>query len=438
MRKTVLLVVMLAGVMPLGSTAIASPQASNGLVGLPAWDRVSAPVGTLPSQLRGVHTISPTDVWTVGIQGTATLIERWNGSSFSIVPSPNVANRNNWLEDIDGVAPDDIWAVGHADDPSFFGSKSLAQHWDGSSWTIVPTPNVGSQETVNNLTGVDAVASNNVWAVGTVANFSGSRALIMRWNGTAWRFVRNDCGRGLNKVDARTSTDIWAVGNGVTCHWNGSRWTQFPVGLPPSDSYVDPRDVTVVSANNAWLVGLQLSSCGEGQVCATGAVQHWNGTAWQHVPRGVPIGYGVDAVAANDIWGVGPGPSVFHFDGQTWVEVPAGVTTAELWSVEASSANDIWAAGDALGPQASALVEHARSATSGAVVGHTNVSYAVVSWFGPENGSVETDPFGDYAAGGLTAGTYTFVAGAQGCQPDSAQVTVIAGETIRQDLQMTC
>jgi hypothetical protein len=73
------------------------------------------------------------------------------------------------------------------------------------------------------------------------------------------------------------------------------------------------------------------------------------------------------------------------------------------------------------------------------VVGHTNVSGAVVSWFGPETGSVGTDQFGNYVAGGLTAGAYTFVASdAGGCQPATAQVTVPAGETIRQDLHLTC
>ncbi|HJP66963.1 MAG TPA: carboxypeptidase-like regulatory domain-containing protein, partial [Actinomycetota bacterium] len=121
-----------------------------------------------------------------------------------------------------------------------------------------------------------------------------------------------------------------------------------------------------------------------------------------------------------------------------WSEVPQGVQGGELWSVEASGPDDIWAAGDVLGPTRSTLVEHAPSATSGAVVGQTNVSFAVVSWFGPETGSVETDSLGDYQVGGLTAGRYLFTVQEQGCQPDSAEVTVTAGDTIRQDLQVTC
>jgi hypothetical protein len=434
----VLLIVTFGGVMSPGGVGIASTSPDD-VIGLPAWDRVRAPVGTLPSQLRGVQAFSPTNVWTVGIQGTRTLIEHWNGTAFTVVPSPNVPDRNNWLEDVDGVAPNDVWAVGHADSQSFVGSKSLAEHWDGSAWTIVPTPNAGSGTTVNNLYGVDAVGPANAWAVGVLRTASEDRASIMRWNGTAWRFVANACAPGLNKVDARTARDIWAVGGGTTCHWDGVRWTQFPVGAPPNpQSFVNLQDVTVVSANNAWAVGLLQTPCGEGQVCSSGVVEHWNGAEWRYVPAFVPIGYGIDAVSGNDIWGVGPGPSVFHFNGRRWSQVPAGVTTAELWAVEASSADDIWAGGDALTPSAQVLVEHAPSATSGAVVGHTNVGGGVVSWFGPESGSVGTDPFGDYAAGGLTAGTYTFVASLQGCQPDSAQVTVVAGETIGQDFQLSC
>jgi hypothetical protein len=201
---------------------------------------------------------------------------------------------------------------------------------------------------------------------------------------------------------------------------------------------VELFDVAVVSATTAWAVGWEAFSCGEGQVCHSGHIQRWNGSAWSQVLDGSHIGYGIDAVTATDIWSVGPGPAVMHYDGQQWADVPQGLVGGELWGVEASGADDIWAAGTLLGSQKATLVEHAPSSTSGAVVGGSNVGNAVVSWFGPETGSVETDAFGDYQVGGLTAGTYTFTVSLAGCQPAATQVTVVAGETIGRDFQLNC
>jgi hypothetical protein len=107
--------------------------------------------------------------------------------------------------------------------------------------------------------------------------------------GAGWFAI--PAGGGLDKIDARTASDTWAVGGGTTCHWKGSRWTSFPIGAPPNpQSSVDLRDVAVVSQNNAWAVGILWSSCGEGQLCAGGEIQDWNGSAWQHVTNALPIG----------------------------------------------------------------------------------------------------------------------------------------------------
>jgi hypothetical protein len=84
------------------------------------------------------------------------------------------------------------------------------------------------------------------------------------------------------------------------------------------------------------------------------------------------------------------------------------------------------------------LVEDAPSETQGAVVGATHFSGAVVSWFGPDTGSTTADAFGSYAAAGLPAGSYTFVATAGGCDPDVATVEVIAVTTVRKHFQLNC
>src|SRR3954470_843936 len=84
---------------------------------------------------------------------------------WSVVPSPNTTSTLNYLTGLAVVSPSDIWAVGYTAPNLFGGSRStLTEHWDGTSWSIVPSPNPG----INNvsLSAAVALASNNVWAVG--------------------------------------------------------------------------------------------------------------------------------------------------------------------------------------------------------------------------------------------------------------------------------
>jgi hypothetical protein len=415
------------------------PSRPADLVGLPAWDVVPVASPSVGS-LRGVHVVAPDDVWAVGTSAAETLIEHWDGQSFDVVPSPNRRDRTNVLEAVDGVDADDVWAVGHADVTDFIGARSLIEHWNGSQWSIVASPNRGDRDTVNQLTGVAAVAPDDVWAVGTRYDYSpGFHPIVMHWDGAMWRFVRNGCVGGLSKVDARSAHDVWAVGGSNSCHYNGRRWRNVPAAPAPNpEATVDLIDATIVGASDVWAVGEEVIECGE-SVCFSGEIQHWNGTKWSHVTNYAPVLYGVDAVAADDIYavGLGLGPAVLHYDGRSWSEVPEGADLGQLFDVEGVG-GDWWSVGDTPGNVKSPLVEHAPAFDAGAVVGQTNVGGALVSWFGPESGSVQTDPYGSYQVGGLTAGRYTFTATEAGCEPDTATVKVLAGTTIGQDFHLGC
>lgn len=189
-----------------------------------------------------------------------------------------------------------------------------------------------------------------------------------------------------------------------------------------------------------WAVGLVSFSCGEGGVCSSGDIQHWNVSGWQQVTETAPVLYGVDALAPRDIYAVGGGfgPAVFHGNGTSWSEVPGGSPRGELFGIDASGPTDLWAAGDLGSGAAGSLVEQAPSATDGAVVGGTKVSGATVSWFGATSGSVQTDVRGDYEVGGVPAGDYQLTATFAGCTPASVSLTIVAGTTIKRDLHLTC
>lgn len=426
------------------SLAVAG-TASAGTVGLPAWDVVrSRNSGDGANELLGVAGVSGGQVWAVGSRGDRTLTERWNGSAFSIVPSPSVPGRSSVLEDVAGTVSNDVWAVGHADVTDFVGSRTLVLHWDGTAWSRVPAPSLGGGEDQNVLTGVAAISANDAWAVGSFSSIdpNSATALTLHWNGSTWRTVANDCGRALREVFALSATDVWAVGGGSTCRWNGASWVLHPANPGPSQQFVDLQDVSGTTSDDLWSVGVLSSSCGEGQVCSSGVAEHWNGTAWSFMGVGEVL-YGVRAVSTDDVYavGLGLGPAILHFDGAGWATVPAPTPTVPgtLFAVDASSPADLWAVGSRLtGGPLQTLAEHAPSPTSGAVVGRTGVSGATVSWFGPETGSVETDVFGHYQVGGLDAGDYTFVATNPGCSPASKPITVVAGTTVSLDLRPGC
>ena len=140
------------------------------------WSIVAMPPvpGTnnlLVYDFNAIDAISPTNVWAVGDSGnnvgvggtpTATVIEHYNGTAWSVVPSPTVGT-TPYLNGVAASSASDVWAVG-SDIPS--GSttpQTLTLNWNGTAWTTVSSPNAASSDL---LVGASAPAGGNVWAVG--------------------------------------------------------------------------------------------------------------------------------------------------------------------------------------------------------------------------------------------------------------------------------
>ena len=94
-----------------------------------------------------------------------TLIEHYNGVRWRIVKSPNVGT-GNALASVVATSSRNAWAVGVSGwhDNSSDPTATLAERWNGTSWTVQASPNSGSGG--NQLTGVDASSSTEAWAVG--------------------------------------------------------------------------------------------------------------------------------------------------------------------------------------------------------------------------------------------------------------------------------
>src|SRR5207249_2942832 len=124
---------------------------------------------------------------------------------WSIVPSPN-PNTYNILGGVAAVAANDVWAVGYSNTNGTSPYRTMILHWDGSSWSIVPSPSPGTID--NELQAVAAAAANDVWAVG----YYDGLILIEHWNGASWNIVPSPGYSRLYGVAAVASNDIWAVG----------------------------------------------------------------------------------------------------------------------------------------------------------------------------------------------------------------------------------
>jgi hypothetical protein len=109
------------------------------------------------------------------------------------------------------VSANDIWAVGLIYQGTI--ARTLIEHWNGTAWSIVPSPNVGTESTY--LFKVSAVSANDVWAIGT----HNGRSLALHWDGTQWIEVERDWGVApdfLTTVAAVSSTNVWATGYNYT------------------------------------------------------------------------------------------------------------------------------------------------------------------------------------------------------------------------------
>jgi hypothetical protein len=210
------------------------------------------------------------------------------GSGWHVVPSPTIGNFDNNLAAVSAGSPNDVWAVGSYYAPSNTNVlQAMAEHFDGSSWTEFPLPNVGPNE--NSLLGVSDLPSGKAWAVGYDVNAEyRQKTLVEHYDGTTWSVVPSPSPGGrqniLYGVSGTSDSDMWAVGgdqdaNGLwhtlTEHWNGRSWSVVPaVDAGPSGNQF--HAVTAVSPTSVYATGQQSGAAFPSQAL----VEHWNGASW--------------------------------------------------------------------------------------------------------------------------------------------------------------
>jgi hypothetical protein len=338
------------------------------------WQVISSPNGTKQvNELHGVSAVSDSDVWAVGVSYntertlSTSLIEHWNGMQWTVIPSPNPSSTLNVLNAVAAVSANDVWAVGIAPTGS---NPILIIHWNGSVWSVVPNP--PSSMPLNNLAALAVISANDVWAVGTGLIGDEDATATLHWNGTAWSVIPSpnvgpEVDNTLAGVTAVASNDVWAVGtqqptsltdpHTLILHWNGAAWTIVP---SPNDggSTVDNHllAAAAVASNDVWATGFS----GFGTL-----TEHWDGASWTVVPTPTIAGSeplflpSVVALASNDVWTVGEffqtrrsrsRTLTEQWDGAQWNVVQSpnrGSDHNELFGLGATPSGTLWAVGTA-------------------------------------------------------------------------------------------
>lgn len=263
------------------------------------------------TELGAVVTRTKSDAWAVGEYCAAkcsadppvdhTLILHWNGSTWTRTPSPTPSTSFITLDGVTATAPDNAWAVGSycANDCGPNGTQpfdSLILHWNGSTWTQVPSPNPnpGCFQQYNSLTAVTATSRGNAWAVGKtdLASNCGGGLLVVHWNGTAWTEVHtgSTVQGDLNGVTEAPGGTVWASGDyydqnsgdfrPLILARNGTTWSQATIpGLARSAAFL--QGISADSASDAWSVGYYCpAGCNGERSVLRVVVVHWNGTQW--------------------------------------------------------------------------------------------------------------------------------------------------------------
>lgn len=195
-------------------------------------------------------------------EGEPVMTQHWDGRSWRVKPAAMPENSlSGGLLSIDAVAPGNVWAAGWTQalderipDPDggppqiVDHQEGLVQHWDGRVWKRVNLPKQSGNWALN---GISASGPRDVWAVGSGFG-ENDRPVVLHYDGRSWTALPTPPYGGLygefNDVVANGPRDVWVAGrtlldendrgHALIMHWNGRTWTRLD---GPADSRLSHR-----------------------------------------------------------------------------------------------------------------------------------------------------------------------------------------------------
>jgi hypothetical protein len=195
------------------------------------WYVATVPGTGLDDVLLGSTCANALQCWAVGItlgnlggsgpSSANPLVEAWNGTTWTLVPMPLPGGEGGGLFDATCVNGSDCWAVG-AVVATGTGNPTgtLVEHWNGTSWSVVPsrTPS-GPGVAGAILSSVSCASASSCMAVGYATDVNGNNLtdVVEQWNGSSWNMLptaaTGEAFDQLISVQCLSAANCWAVGN---------------------------------------------------------------------------------------------------------------------------------------------------------------------------------------------------------------------------------
>ncbi len=268
-------------------------------------------------------------------------------SPWRVVASPNQGTKGSELYGVSAVGPEHAWAIGEGS------GAALIERWNGTAWSIVHPAALRATDRLEHLVtpGVGNIVVSGVAASGS--------PLVLHFDGSAWTRTVLTMPPGadvVQSVDATSATDVWAAAQGSAGdtleHWTSIGWRQsIPVVTGSICVGIHIQELYVINDSDVWA-----------RICQ-GKLMRWNGSQVvvepgpQASPGSASVYNGIGASSASNVWVVGfwvndvfspsEGPLAGYFDGATWTS-PQPPSYA-LWhgfnAVAAASPASVWAVG---------------------------------------------------------------------------------------------
>lgn len=107
------------------------------------------------------------------------------------------------------------------------------------------------------LNSVWSSSASDIWMVG-------ESGLMIHSDGCGYQRVDSGTSNRLYRVNGTSASDIWAIGDQVATHFDGTKWSA--ITSPGDTSF---KGIWGVAENDYWALGQ-----------ADGSIFHWDGTSW--------------------------------------------------------------------------------------------------------------------------------------------------------------
>ena len=259
------------------------------------WSIVPSPSATGKNSLYGVSCTSVSFCMAAGVVSTVgpgfdqTLIEKWDGTTWSILPSPNVeptASVGTDLDNVSCVTASFCLAVGYS--YSEVGpDTTVIDKWNGSTWSAVSSPNP-TQPGGNDLYGISCTSLTFCMATGESYTDIG-KPLVTTFDGSTWKLVpTTDSTTGdeswLNQVSCTTPSFCLAVGvrydgnddQTFSQVWRGATMTDVTIPIASGSTGGEGNSVSCVSSTFCALAGDEFNDSS----AESNLTNIWNGSSW--------------------------------------------------------------------------------------------------------------------------------------------------------------